>query len=99
MFTKKECVLTLVWASVGNGQNIAPTPTRAQYFGPCLFLVPVLVLDILDKGRKFLLFFPISRQEQSAVSFPFLALGLLIFQTRAESSSFLYNLVSGLANI
>jgi hypothetical protein len=75
-----------VGVRVGNGQNITTTPTRAQYFGTCLFLVPVLVLDILDNGKKFLLFFliwslvkPISRQEQNAVSFPFLVPGLLIF--------------------
>jgi hypothetical protein len=82
---------------VGNGQNIATTPTRAQYFGPCLFLVPVLELDILDKGRKFLLFFPIwslvkpiSRQEQNAVLFPFLVPGLLIFLDKGRKFLLLF---------
>jgi hypothetical protein len=90
-----------VGVRVGNGQSIATTPTRAQYFGPCLFLVPVLELDILDEGRKFLLFFPIwslvktiSRQEQNAVSFPFLVPGLLIFLDKGRK--FLLFFQSGL---
>jgi hypothetical protein len=86
---------------VGNGQNIATTPTRAQYFGPYLFLVPVIVLDILDKYRKFLIFFPIcqANKEQNGSFVSFSGPWSANMLDKGRKFLLFFNMVSGLANI